>query len=92
MALSNAVYAFEIAAAALLLARATRTATAVSCIVFLGLIEIGAREILFGAVFANLLLLFFSSDLNRRLLPVFALLYLWLVAMRLGLVPPMYFN
>ena len=63
VALSNATYLFEIAAGPLLLIQRTRVATTFLCLAFLVFIEAGAREIMFGAVFMNLLLLF---DVNFR--------------------------
>lgn len=92
--LSNATYLFEIAAGPLLLIKRTRVATTFLCLAFLVFIEAGAREIMFGAVFMNLLLLFPRSNWNRPLLPIFALLYLYLIAVRVGIsfAPGGYFN
>ncbi len=51
----------------------------------MAVIECAARELFFGALFINLLLLFPRRDLNSRLLPLFVLLYGGLVALRLFL-------
>ena len=89
---SNAVYLFELTAPAFLLWKRTRTAAVLAAIAFTFAIELGAREIMFGALFLNLLLLFFEPPINRRLLPAFALLYVVLIASRIGLLPRMVFN
>ncbi|MGH7786114.1 MAG: hypothetical protein ACRERC_04560, partial [Candidatus Binatia bacterium] len=89
---SNGVYVFEIVAPALLLVRRTRPWAAVAVIAFTALIEIGAREFLFGALFVNLLLLFFARPVNRALLPAFALFYVWMIGVRLGWLPTVAFN
>ena len=56
------------------------------------ILEAGSREIMLGAVFVNLLLLFPNSNWNRPLLPLCALLYLCLVGIRVGFLPGIYFN
>jgi len=89
---SNGVYVFEIVTPALLLVRRTRPWAAAAVIAFTVMIEIGAREFLFGALFVNLLLLFFSRPINRALLPVFALFYAWMIGARLGWLPTVAFN
>ena len=89
---ANGVYVFELVAPALLLLRRTRPWAAAAVIAFTVMIEIGAREFLFGALFVNLLLLFFSRPINRALLPAFALFYAWMIGVRLGWLPAVAFN
>ena len=48
---------------------------------FLVFTELMARELFFGALYANGLLLFAETDLNRRLVPVFGTFYVWLFLM-----------
>jgi hypothetical protein len=92
LVMANGVYLFEIAAPLFLLLRRTRTIAAVVTIGFVFCIEAGALELMFGALFLNLLLLFLPRPINRLLLPGFAALYAVLVASRLGLLPRFWFN
>jgi hypothetical protein len=78
-ALSNAVYLFEMAAGAGLLWRRTRAVAAVAAVLFVVCIELGAREITFGLLMVNLLLLFLPGGWNRRLFPLSAAGYAYLV-------------
>ncbi|MHC5023823.1 MAG: hypothetical protein ACYTGG_07915 [Planctomycetota bacterium] len=87
VALSNAVYVFEMLAGILLLLPRTRVIAAVASIVFVIFIELGARELTFGALMTNLLLLYLPGPWIRRLFPVFLLMYAYLAANALGLVP-----
>jgi hypothetical protein len=86
-ALSNAVYAFEMLGAAALCVPRLRTVAALAAVLFVVLVEAGARELTFGLLMVNLLLLFLPGGWNRRLLPACAAAYLYLVAHRLGWVP-----
>ncbi len=89
--LSNAVYLVEIGLPVLLLWTRTRAAALLAAILFTAALQAAAREIFFAALFVNLLLLFARRAVNRRLLPIFALLYLGLLMTRL-LAPAVYFN
>jgi hypothetical protein len=89
---SNGVYVFEILAPALLIIRRTRPYAAIAAVLFVAVIEIGAREFMFGALYVNLLLLFFAWPLNRLLLPAFAALFTVLIAARFGALPGFWFN
>jgi len=80
IAASNLVYLAELTLPALLLARRTRFLAALVAIALVAGIQLGARELGFGLLFANLLLLFPERDWNRRLLPAFAALYLYALA------------
>jgi hypothetical protein len=92
VAASNLVWVCEIGLPVLMLVRRTRAVAATVAIVFLVLIETGARELFFGALFVNLVLLFYRTDLNRRLLPWFAALLAGLVLLRLWIAPGWEFN
>ncbi|MEE8508984.1 MAG: hypothetical protein V3T07_07965 [Myxococcota bacterium] len=85
--LSNSVYLFEMLAGVLLLARRTRAVAAVAAIGFVVMIELGARELTFGVLMVNLLLLFLPGAWIKRLLPAFFLFYLYLVMHKLDWVP-----
>jgi hypothetical protein len=90
--IANGSYLFEITAPFLLLWRRTRPWAVLATIVFLICIELGARELMFGALFINLLLLFVPRPINRVLLPGFAALYAVFIGSRLGLLPKFQFN
>jgi len=66
-ALSNLVYVFEIAAGAALVVPRLRSLAALSIMVFVVFIELGARELTFGLLMMSLLLLFLKGAWNRRL-------------------------
>jgi hypothetical protein len=89
---SNAVWILELVIPALLLHRRTRSFATTAALLFLVGIESGARELFFGCLFVNLVLLFYDADVNRRLLPVFGVLLGLLVALRLWLLPGWGFN
>jgi len=89
---ANAAYAFEIVAPVFLVWRRTRTLAVLATMAFVATIEIGARELMFGALFANLLMLFLPRAINRPLVPAFAALYAVLIASRLGVLPKVQFN
>ena len=92
VAAANAAYLFEILAPAALLVRRTRPYAVAAALAFVVVIEVAARELMFGVLFANLLLLFLAWPLNRTLLPAFALLYAVLLGSRLDLLPAVTFN
>lgn len=85
--MSNSVYLFEMAAGALLLSPKFRRFAALAGILFVILIEIGARELTFGVLMTNLLLLFVPGTWIRKIFPLFAVLYAYLVMHHLGWVP-----
>jgi hypothetical protein len=92
LAAANGVWLFEMLAAPALVWRRTRPIAAVAALVVVACIEAGARELLFGLVFVNLLLLFFAHPVNRTLLPASLGALAALVASRLGLLPRFFFN
>lgn len=84
---SNMTYLLEILVpVGLLVPRLRRMALAVG-IAFVIVIEIAARELFFGALMINSLLLFSPSALNRKALPLFVAFCLYLLAVSLGLLP-----
>lgn len=72
---SNAVYLFELAAPALLLWRRTRRAAVIGVILFTLAIQSGAREMYFGGLLANWILLFWPRNLHDRAFAPFAVFY-----------------
>jgi uncharacterized membrane protein YphA (DoxX/SURF4 family) len=64
--LSNLVYVFEITAGAALLVPRLRRWAALSIMVFVVFIELGARELTFGLLMMSLLLLFLEGSWIRR--------------------------
>jgi hypothetical protein len=90
IALSNAVYLFEMGAGLALLVSRIRPLVVAAAIGFVIAIEAGARELTFGALMINLLLLFLDGPWVRRLFPLFVALYAYLVLAEqggLGLLP-----
>ena len=67
--IANGVYVFEMATPVLLVWRRTWPYAVVAVLIVIAGIEVGARELLFGVLFVNLLLLFFARPVNRTLLP-----------------------
>jgi hypothetical protein len=91
VALSRAVYLAEMALAVLLVVPATRRLGVWGATLFVVAIEIGAREVFFGLVFVNALLLFLRTDLNRKLIGAFAALLAALLLIRVGVLPEVVF-
>ena len=89
---SNSVYLFEMIAPVLLVIRRTRTVAAVATVLFLAAVELGAREIMFGILFVNLVLLFLRGNWTGRLLPIFLAAYAYLIVVNLGLLPQWIFQ
>jgi hypothetical protein len=89
---SNAVYLVEIALVPLLLFARTRKLGVLGAVAFLAAIELGARELFFGLLYVNALLLFWPGNLNRRLAGVFAVVLAALMLVRLGVLPAMVFH
>lgn len=85
--ISNGAWIAELALAGLLCWGPTRRLAALGVLVFLFAIELGARELFFGGLMANLALLFLGARVHRAALPVFAVAYLYLFAMAVGWLP-----
>jgi len=90
-ALSNAAYLAEIVIPGLWLMRRTRFIGVLAAAGFLVITEFMAREFHFGLLFENGLLLFLPSNLNRKLLVPFALVYLWMMLISVNAVPEVTF-
>ena len=50
-------------------------------------VAVVTREVFLAALYVNLMLLFARKDLNRRLLPLFLLLFAWLLLVAVGVLP-----
>lgn len=87
LVLSNITYLAEIILAPLLLLRKTRLLGVLGIMALLLGIEAAAREVFFGLIFLNALLLFLYTDMNRKLVWVFTLFLLALVLSRVGILP-----
>lgn len=88
---SNAVYATEIFLAGMLLWPRTRRFAVAAALLLLIAIEAAARELFFGLLFANALLLFVPAPVHVRLTPAFAAGLLCLLLVRLGVLPAFVF-
>jgi len=77
---SNGVYVFEMLVPMLLLIPRVRPLAAVFSIGFIIAIEAGARELVFGALMINLLLIFLDGAWIKRLFPLFSIMYAYLIA------------
>ena len=85
--LSNGVYVFELLAPLLLLMRKTRTLATLAVIAFMAFVQYGARELFFGLLMVQLLLLFLPRAWNYRLLPLFMAIYAGLFLAHFWLIP-----
>lgn len=77
---SNGVYVFEMLAALLLLLPRTRSIAAVASMLFVVVIELGARELIFGAFMMSLFLLFLRRPMTKWAFWTFLPLYVYLTA------------
>lgn len=84
---SNLTWMLEIALAVALFVPQTRAVAVWVAMIFVALIETGAREILFGLLFVNLLLMFLNSAANRRVIPITVVICAAMILMRLGWLP-----
>ena len=81
LVMSNSVYIIEIVAGLVLLfVPKLRVAAVVVSLAFMVAIEAGARELVFGVLMVNLLLLFVDSRWNKWMFPACAVFYAYLVA------------
>ena len=88
--LSNMAWISEIAVALLLLFRRTRTLGIIFGVGTMFAIEFIARELVFGILILNLLFLFSTRDVNRRLLPAYICALIYLAAVALSWAPHFY--
>lgn len=88
---SNAVWIFEMGVTPFLVIRRTATLAVMACVAFLVLIETAARELCFGLIFTNALLLFLPRPIHHRLVWPTAILLLVLIVIlvlaQAGVVP-----
>lgn len=89
--LSNATVLAEMLVPLLLLWRRTRLVGVFAALVLLVNIELGARELMFGVTFANMLLLFFHKAVNRWFVLPFALFLAVLMLAKFFVSPSWYF-
>ncbi len=82
--LSNLVYIAEIGLAFALLLPRTRRAAVWATLGLIFFIQLGAREVFFGLLFCNLILVLHPRDVNRKLLPLTAGLYLLALLLKLS--------
>lgn len=92
LVMSNATYLLEMVLPIMLVVRRTRLLAVVVTMVTFVAIQLAARELFFGGLFASALLLFLRTDLNRRLVWVFVAYYLWLVLMMFHVIPGFMFG
>lgn len=84
---SNLAWIGELVLPCLLLVRRTRPFAIAATLVYIASIELAAREIFFGGLIVNLVLLFAARDLNRRALPWLIGLYLVALGSLVGWLP-----
>lgn len=92
LAVSNVTWVVELLLAPFLLWPKTRTVAALTGLALIAAIEVGARELFFGLVFANAILLFLPGAWHRRAtIPVAGLLAAMTLS-RFGLLPEAVFH
>jgi hypothetical protein len=89
---SNAVWVAELVLPLLLLSPATRVVGVAGTLALLAGIEVAAREVFFGLVFTNGVLLFLPRPLGRWYVPAVAAILAWLLLSALGVVPHVEFH
>jgi hypothetical protein len=88
---ANATWLLEIALAPMLVWRRTRRLAVIVALLFLAGIEAAAREIFFGLVFANALLLFLPGGVHRFAVPFFVAVLAILTLVSIGVLPKVTF-
>ncbi len=91
VAIANATWMAEIGLAVLLCIRRSRRVAVAGAVALLLAIEAAAREVSFGLVFADAILLFAPATIHRAALPFFCALLVVLVLSRLGAIPAIAF-
>lgn len=81
---SNSIWVGEILLGLAMLHRRTREWAAVGAIALVFLIQMAPREFMFALLYTSLLLLQFRGEPNRRLMPVFLIVYAGMFAALLG--------
>lgn len=87
LVISNAVWIFELAVPLLMLWSRTRTWATIAAIAFTLSIQMGAHEFMFGLLFTNMGMLFFTRAYNRWLVVPLAVAYLYLILATIGVAP-----
>lgn len=88
---SNAVYLLEMGLAVCLLIRRVRPAAVAGVILLVVAIESAAREMTFGFLMLNLVLLFTRENWISRLMPWYVFVYLLLLAASVGIIGGFHF-
>jgi hypothetical protein len=91
VAMANLTWIAEIALAPLLLWRRTRVLAAAAAVALIVAIEAAAREVFFGLLYVNLILLFVERPLHAKLVVPVAVLLGLLVLVRAGVLPAVVF-
>lgn len=84
LVVANGVWIGEIALAVGMVWRRTRVWAALGAIALVFTIQLAPHEWMFALLYGQALLLFVPGEWNRRLLPVFLLVYAWLLAALVG--------
>lgn len=84
---SNAVWIAELVLPAMLVVRRTRVVGAVLAALFVLSIQLVAREVMFGLLYSQLVLLTLPGRGYCRVAPLYALAYAYLVGYLLGILP-----
>jgi hypothetical protein len=92
LVVSNAVWVAELVLPLMLLWPRTRLLGVAGTLVLLAVIQAAAREMFFGLVFTNGVLLFLPRPLGRGYVALVAALLAWLVLGALGVVPDVVFH
>lgn len=87
LAASNLVWTTELLLGPLLFWPRTRHVAAIATLVLIALVEIGAREAIFGLLFANATLLYLPAALHRRAIVVVGAALAAMLLSRLGVLP-----
>jgi hypothetical protein len=90
--LSRAAFLGEILLPAIVFVKRTRSLGIIATALFIVGIELAARELFFGMIFLNMLLLFGPARLHLRLTWVFAALSVGLILSRAGILPGFHFG
>ncbi len=84
---SNAVWITELVLPAMLVVRRTRVIGAVLAALFVLSVQLVARETMFGLLYSQLVLLTLPGRAFRRIAPIYAVAYAYLVGYLLGILP-----
>ncbi len=84
VAAANTVWVGEILLGLAMLNRRTRAAAAIGGIALVFMIQASPREFMFALLYTSLLLLLFEDRWNRKLMPVFLVVYACMLATLLG--------